>query len=114
MGPARATTFGGCECLWQRRSGGCLGCGRWSVRAQRQRELFLLGQRGRPLPHYADHEYPIKLTRIAMRSCLKANKPGVVLIVASGAGVTGFYGSPLYCATKHAVVGFTKSMAQAD
>jgi NAD(P)-dependent dehydrogenase (short-subunit alcohol dehydrogenase family) len=58
-------------------------------------------------------EHPIKLTRIAMRSCLKANKPGVVLIVASGAGVTGFYGSPLYCATKHAVVGFTKSMAQA-
>ena len=59
-------------------------------------------------------EHPIKLTRIAMRSCLKANKPGVVLIVASGAGVTGFYGSPLYCATKHAVVVFTKSMAQAD
>lgn len=59
-------------------------------------------------------EHPIKLTRIAMRSCLKADKPGVVLIVASGAGVTGFYGSPIYCATKHAVVGFTKSMAQAD
>lgn len=59
-------------------------------------------------------EHPIKLTRIAMRSCLKANKPGVVLIVASCAGVTGFYSSPLYCATKHAVVGFTKSMAQAD
>lgn len=57
-------------------------------------------------------EHPIKLTRIAMRSSLKANKPGVVLIVASGAGV--FYASPLYCATKHAVVGFTKSMAQAD
>lgn len=59
-------------------------------------------------------EHPIKLTRIAMRSLLKANKPGIVLIVASGAGVTGFYGSPLYCATKDAVVGFTKSMAQAD
>jgi NAD(P)-dependent dehydrogenase (short-subunit alcohol dehydrogenase family) len=59
-------------------------------------------------------EHPIKLARIAMRSSLKANKPGVVLIVASGAGVIGFYGSPLYCATKHAVVGFTKSMAQAD
>jgi len=59
-------------------------------------------------------EHPIKLTRIAMRSCLRANKAGVVLIVASGAGVKGFYGSPLYCATKHAVVGFTKSMAQAD
>ncbi|KAK3072149.1 hypothetical protein LTR53_007342 [Teratosphaeriaceae sp. CCFEE 6253] len=59
-------------------------------------------------------EHPIKLTRIAMRSSLGADKPGVVLIVASGAGVTGAYGSPLYCASKHAVVGFTKSMAQAD
>lgn len=59
-------------------------------------------------------DHPIKLTRIAMRSCLGANKPGVVLIVASMAGITGFYGSPLYCASKHAVVGFTKSMAQAD
>ena len=59
-------------------------------------------------------EHPIKLTRIAMRSCLKANKAGVVLVVASGAGVNGFYGAPLYCATKHAVVGFTKSMAPAD
>lgn len=59
-------------------------------------------------------EHPIKLTRIAMRSLLGANKPGVVLIVASGAGVAGFYSSPLYCATKHAVVGFTKSMTQAD
>lgn len=59
-------------------------------------------------------EHPIKLTRIAMRSCLKANKAGVILIVASGAGVNGFYGAPLYCASKHAVVGFTKSMAQAD
>ena len=57
-------------------------------------------------------EHPIKLTRIAMRSCLEANKAGVVLIVASGAGVNGFYGAPLYCATKHAVVGFTKSMAR--
>lgn len=59
-------------------------------------------------------EHPIKLTRIAMRSCLGANKPGVVLIVASMAGITGSYGAALYCASKHAVVGFTKSMAQAD
>lgn len=59
-------------------------------------------------------EHPIKLTRIAMRSCLKADKPSVVLIVASAAGVTGFYGSPLYRATIHAIFGFTKSMAQAD
>ncbi|KAK5110813.1 hypothetical protein LTR62_005524 [Meristemomyces frigidus] len=59
-------------------------------------------------------EHPMKLTRIAMRSCLGANKPGVCLIVASGAGITGAYGCPVYCASKHACVGFTKSMAQAD
>lgn len=59
-------------------------------------------------------EHPIKLTRIAMRSCVGVNKPCVVLITASVAGLTGSYGAPLYCASKHAVVGFTKSMAQAD
>jgi len=59
-------------------------------------------------------EHPIKLTRIAMRSALGANKPAVVLIVSSGAGISGAYGAALYCASKHAVVGFTKSMAQAD
>ncbi|KAK5122449.1 hypothetical protein LTR85_004033 [Meristemomyces frigidus] len=59
-------------------------------------------------------EHPIKLTRIAMRSCLGANKPCVVLIVASMASITGSYGAPLYCASKHAVAGFAKSMAQAD
>jgi len=59
-------------------------------------------------------EHPIKLTRIAMRSCLGVNKPCVVMLVASGAGITGTYAAALYCATKHAVVGFTKSMGQAD
>ncbi|KAI7235126.1 hypothetical protein KC330_g4494 [Hortaea werneckii] len=59
-------------------------------------------------------EHPIKLTRIAMRSCLSVNKPCVVLITASGAGLVGTYGAPLYCASKHAIVGFTKSMGQAD
>lgn len=59
-------------------------------------------------------EHPIKLTRIAMRSCLGADKPCVVLIVASMASITGSYGAALYCASKHAVAGFTKSMAQAD
>jgi NAD(P)-dependent dehydrogenase (short-subunit alcohol dehydrogenase family) len=49
-----------------------------------------------------------------MRSALAANKPCVILIVASMAGVVGQYACPLYCASKHAVVGFTKSMAQAD
>ncbi|OTA28383.1 hypothetical protein BTJ68_08590 [Hortaea werneckii EXF-2000] len=51
---------------------------------------------------------------IAMRSCLSVNKPCVVLITASTAGFVGTYGAPLYCASKHAIVGFTKSMGQAD
>ena len=59
-------------------------------------------------------EHPIKLTRIAMRSSLGANKPAVVMLLASGAGITGTYAAALYCATKHAVVGFCKSMGQAD
>lgn len=59
-------------------------------------------------------EHPMKLTRIAARTCLGANKPCVVLIVGSMAGITGAYAAALYCASKHAVVGFTKSMAQAD
>ena len=59
-------------------------------------------------------EHPIKLTRIAMRSLLSVDKPGVILLISSGAGIVGTYAAALYCATKHAVVGFTKSMAQAD
>ena len=58
--------------------------------------------------------HPIKLTRIAIRTLLGKNKKGVVLIVSSIAGLEGGYPVPLYCATKHAVIGFVKSMAQAD
>ncbi|KAF2167437.1 hypothetical protein M409DRAFT_66034 [Zasmidium cellare ATCC 36951] len=59
-------------------------------------------------------EHPMKFTRIAMRSCLSVNKPCVVLILSSIAGIYGGYATAMYCATKHAVTGFTKSMAQAD
>lgn len=45
-------------------------------------------------------EHPLKLTRIAMRSLLGANKPGVVCLISSGAGLTGIYSAALYCATK--------------
>lgn len=58
--------------------------------------------------------HPIKLTRIAMRALLGRDKKGVVLMIASVAGLAGLYASPLYCATKHAIVGFVKSMAEAD
>ncbi|KAI9792870.1 MAG: hypothetical protein M1835_007628 [Candelina submexicana] len=58
--------------------------------------------------------HPIKLTRIAMRALLGKDKKGVVLIIASVCGLLGTYSAPLYTATKHAMVGFTKSMAAAD
>jgi NAD(P)-dependent dehydrogenase (short-subunit alcohol dehydrogenase family) len=54
--------------------------------------------------------HPIKLTRIAIRALLGKDKKGVVLIVASIAGYSGQYSAPLYSTSKHAVVGFTRSM----
>jgi short-subunit dehydrogenase len=58
--------------------------------------------------------HPMKLTRIAIRSLLKANKKGVILIVASLAGYQGAFAAPLYCASKHTVVGFVRSLAELD
>lgn len=58
--------------------------------------------------------HPIKLTRLAMRAVLSANKKGVVCLVASSAGIRGNFYLPLYTATKHGVVGFTKAMGQLD
>ena len=59
-------------------------------------------------------DHPIKLSRIAMKALLGAEKKGVACLVASGAGLGGFYLASLYCASKHAVVGFAKSMGTAD
>lgn len=56
----------------------------------------------------------IKLTRIAMRAALGRNKRAVVALVASIAGYSKQYPSPIYSATKHAVVGFTRSMGDAE
>ncbi|KAI9662831.1 MAG: hypothetical protein M1821_007878 [Bathelium mastoideum] len=57
---------------------------------------------------------PLRLSRIAMRALLSNNMKGVVVHVASLAGLYGRYAHPLYCASKHALVGFVKSMASAD
>jgi len=56
----------------------------------------------------------IKLTRIAIRAFLSENKKGVVLIIASIAGYVATYSAPLYTATKHAVVGFVRSLQDLD
>ena len=58
--------------------------------------------------------HPTKLSRLALRALLSANKKGVVCLVASSAGIRGNYFLPLYTATKHAVVGFTKSVGKLD
>lgn len=49
-----------------------------------------------------------------MRALLGAEKQGVVVLVASTAGIRANYLACLYSSSKHAVVGFAKSMGQAD
>ncbi|OJJ03395.1 hypothetical protein ASPVEDRAFT_84843 [Aspergillus versicolor CBS 583.65] len=70
------------------------------------------------ISHYAsvsiNIEHPIRLTRIAIRSMLSENKRGVVLNIGSDAGIDYFYSVPLYTATKHAIVAFTRSLAPLD
>ncbi|KAL9069518.1 MAG: hypothetical protein Q9157_006126 [Trypethelium eluteriae] len=61
-----------------------------------------------------DVTHPLQLGRIALRALLRNNIKGVVVHVASLAGLYGRYAHPLYCASKHALVGFVKSMASAD
>lgn len=56
----------------------------------------------------------IKLTRLALRALLGSNKNGVVVLVSSMAGYSKHYSAPLYSATKHAVVGFARSMGAAE
>lgn len=59
-------------------------------------------------------DHPMKLTRLAIRALLGAEKQGVVVLVASTAGIRANYLACLYSASKHGVVGFAKSMGQAD
>jgi short-subunit dehydrogenase len=58
--------------------------------------------------------HPIKLTRNAIRGFLQSDKPGVVLLISSDAGLYPFTYCPLYVATKHAIVGFVWSMDWLD
>lgn len=58
--------------------------------------------------------HPVKFTRLAMRALTGAGKKGVVCLIASSAGIRGNYMASLYSTSKHAIVGFAKSMGQAD
>jgi NAD(P)-dependent dehydrogenase (short-subunit alcohol dehydrogenase family) len=59
-------------------------------------------------------EHPIKLTRIAIKALLGADKKGVVCLVSSGAGLQAFYTATLYSTSKHAVIGLAKNLGAAD
>jgi NAD(P)-dependent dehydrogenase (short-subunit alcohol dehydrogenase family) len=49
-----------------------------------------------------------------MRAVLGKNKPATVLIISSISGLRGNYAAPMYCATKWAVIGFVRSLAEAE
>ena len=49
-----------------------------------------------------------------MKALAGAEKQGVVVLVASTAGIRANYLASLYTASKHAIVGFAKAMGQAD
>lgn len=59
-------------------------------------------------------DHPIKLTRLAMRALAGANKQGVVCLVASTAGIRGNLYAAIYATSKHAIMGFAKSVGQLD
>jgi NAD(P)-dependent dehydrogenase (short-subunit alcohol dehydrogenase family) len=59
-------------------------------------------------------DHPVRLTRLAFRVLLGADKKGVIVLVSSGAGLYGVYLAALYCASKHAIVGLAKSLGPAD
>lgn len=58
--------------------------------------------------------HPIKLTRLAIRKSVGRGKRASVCIIASQSGLAGLLSVPLYCATKHAVVGFVKSLKDSE
>lgn len=56
----------------------------------------------------------IKLTRIAFQTLVSRNRKGVVLLVGSMTAFVPQYSAPLYSATKSGLVGFVRSLGQAD
>ena len=59
-------------------------------------------------------EHPVKATRLAIRSFLKANKAGIVAHVSSIGGQCTRLGVPIYCATKAFINHFVRAFAELD
>ena len=56
----------------------------------------------------------MKATRLAIRSFLKANKPGIVLHISSIGGQTHRLAVPIYCATKAFLNHFVRAFASLE
>lgn len=52
-----------------------------------------------------------RTVRAGIRPMVEAERGGSIVITSSTAGLKGFYGSTAYCASKHGVVGFMRSLA---
>ncbi|CAD6442054.1 94cea6f4-2257-45a0-8b47-12b92927dc32 [Sclerotinia trifoliorum] len=58
--------------------------------------------------------HPIRTTQMAIEQFMKRKKPGVVIHISSVAGQLPFFPNPMYVASKHAISGFVRSLAQLE
>ncbi len=54
------------------------------------------------------------MTQLAISHFISRKKPGVITHISSIAGQKAFFPTPIYVATKHAVSGFVRSLAQLE
>lgn len=58
--------------------------------------------------------HPIHATQMAIEHFMKRKKPGTVIHISSTAGQIAFFPTPMYVASKHAISGFVRALAQLE
>ncbi|TGO07560.1 hypothetical protein BTUL_0265g00090 [Botrytis tulipae] len=58
--------------------------------------------------------HPIRTTQMAIEHFMKRKKPGTVIHISSIAGQVPFFPTPMYVASKHAISGFVRTLAQLE
>ncbi|TGO36560.1 hypothetical protein BHYA_0121g00210 [Botrytis hyacinthi] len=58
--------------------------------------------------------HPIRATQMAIEHFMKRKKPGTVIHISSVAGQVPFFPTPMYVASKHAISGFVRTLAQLE
>ncbi|RAL61789.1 hypothetical protein DID88_002852 [Monilinia fructigena] len=58
--------------------------------------------------------HPIRATQMAIEHFMKRKKNGVVIHISSIGGQAPFFPTPMYVASKHAISGFVRSLAQLE